>query len=398
MSERTPRLEMPYIMPSQAQKHVTHNEALRMLDAIVHIHAGQVGLDTPPPEPAEGECHVVGSTPTGSFTGHTSQIAAFQDGAWTFFIPREGWTLWDAGSGTVRVFHDGDWMQAAPPPEQLPHLGIATEADTTNRLAVSAEATLLTHDGAGHQLKLNKASVGDTGTLLFQTGWSGRAEIGLAGNDDFSFKVSSDGSTWKTALKAAAASGAISVENLGVGTDAPLLPLHVAGRAAIGDAINSTRLTSGGAGARTFSLIDTNAMIRIWRRAGLELGAGLEFAVGTASDTISSSSVPWWDIYLQGSPERFSIRRRTGMLSRDFLSVTAAGQVGIGTTSPNTSARLEISASAPGDSAPRGFLPPRMTTAERDTIASLAEGLIIYNTTEKQPQFWDGSQWQGMAA
>jgi hypothetical protein len=39
-----------------------------------------------------------------------------------------------------------------------------------------------------------------------------------------------------------------------------------------------------------------------------------------------------------------------------------------------------------------------MTTAERDTIASLAEGLIIYNTTEKQPQFWDGSQWQGMAA
>jgi hypothetical protein len=86
------------------------------------------------------------------------------------------------------------------------------------------------------------------------------------------------------------------------------------------------------------------------------------------------------------------------MLSRDFLSVTAAGQVGIGTTSPNTSARLEISASAPGDSAPRGFLPPRMTTAERDTIASLAEGLIIYNTTEKQPQFWDGSQWQGMAA
>ena len=35
--DQTPNLKLPYIMPSQAQKHVTHNEALRFLDAVVHL-------------------------------------------------------------------------------------------------------------------------------------------------------------------------------------------------------------------------------------------------------------------------------------------------------------------------------------------------------------------------
>jgi hypothetical protein len=34
--DQTPNLKLPYILPSQAQKHVTHNEALRLLDAVVH--------------------------------------------------------------------------------------------------------------------------------------------------------------------------------------------------------------------------------------------------------------------------------------------------------------------------------------------------------------------------
>lgn len=35
--DQTPKLKMPYILPSQAQKHVTHNEALRLLDAVVYL-------------------------------------------------------------------------------------------------------------------------------------------------------------------------------------------------------------------------------------------------------------------------------------------------------------------------------------------------------------------------
>ena len=68
---------------------------------------------------------------------------------------------------------------------------------------MAADATLLTHDGSGHQIKVNKASATDTASLLFQTGFSGRAEMGLAGNDDFSVKVSADGAAWTEALAAA---------------------------------------------------------------------------------------------------------------------------------------------------------------------------------------------------
>ena len=90
------------------------------------------------------------------------------------------------------------------PESTIPKLGVNTSADTTNRLAVSSAATLLSHAGAGHQLKLNKNAAADTLSLLYQTNWSGRAEMGLAGSDDFELKVSADGSTWTTALKTSA--------------------------------------------------------------------------------------------------------------------------------------------------------------------------------------------------
>jgi hypothetical protein len=75
-------------------------------------------------------------------------------------------------------------------------LGINATADSTNRLAVSSAATLFNNAGAGHQVKLNKAAAGDTASFLFQTGFSGRAEFGTTGDDDFHFKVSPDGSSW----------------------------------------------------------------------------------------------------------------------------------------------------------------------------------------------------------
>ena len=79
-------------------------------------------------------------------------------------------------------------------------VGINATANSYNRLTVSAPSTLLTHQGGDHRLVINKSSAGHTGSLLMQTDWQGRAELGLAGSDDFSFKVSADGSAWQTAM------------------------------------------------------------------------------------------------------------------------------------------------------------------------------------------------------
>ena len=67
--------------------------------------------------------------------------------------------------------------------------------------------------------------------------------------------------------------------------------------------------------------------------------------------------------------------------------VTTYGSVGIGTTSPNANAALEIMSSS------KGLLLPRMTTVQRDAIVSPVAGLILYNTTDNKVQFYNGTVW-----
>lgn len=203
--EETANLKLPYIMPAQAQKHVTHNEALRILDALVQLSVLDIGRTAPPATPAEGDRHIVGAAATGTWAGREGQIAAWQDGAWAFFPPSEGWRAWNVADEELVAFHDGEWRSVAGGLQNRPMLGINATADFTNRLAVSAAATLLDHEGGDHRLKINKADASDTATLLFQSGYQGRVEIGLAGDDNLSMKVSADGTNWTEALRLTAA-------------------------------------------------------------------------------------------------------------------------------------------------------------------------------------------------
>lgn len=70
------------------------------------------------------------------------------------------------------------------------------------------------------------------------------------------------------------------------------------------------------------------------------------------------------------------------------LSITDSGIIGIGTITPHGTSILEVS------STNKGFLPPRMTEAQRNAISFPAEGLMIYNTTRKKPNYYDGSDWK----
>lgn len=94
----TPNLNLPYMLAAQAQKHVTHNEALRMLDAIVQLSVLDRDLTAPPGSPADGDRYIVAASPTGAWAGQAAKIAAYQDGAWAFYAPKEGWFAWIAES------------------------------------------------------------------------------------------------------------------------------------------------------------------------------------------------------------------------------------------------------------------------------------------------------------
>ena len=90
------------------------------------------------------------------------------------------------------VLSNNNWKDAESLPTQIDNIsaiGINTTIDQNNRLSISADSTLLSHEGAGHRLALNKYSISDTASLIFQTNYSGKAEFGLIGSDDFSIKV-----------------------------------------------------------------------------------------------------------------------------------------------------------------------------------------------------------------
>ncbi|PZX14352.1 uncharacterized protein DUF2793 [Palleronia aestuarii] len=208
---KSPNLAMPYIQPAQAQKHVTHNLAIELLDALVQLSVSDLAATEPPAAAGDGDVVVVGPGASGVFEGEDGKIAYHTNGGWMFVPPRNGFTAWVEAAGAVYVYQNGAWRVLLAVSEDgsdaREGLGINTGWDATNRLAVSAPATLFTHEGGSHRIKVNKATAADTASLLFQTDFSGRAEMGLAGDGNFSVKVSADGESWRPAMAVEGATG-----------------------------------------------------------------------------------------------------------------------------------------------------------------------------------------------
>jgi len=227
--EQSPRLSLPYVQPAQAQKHVTVNESFRRLDALTQLTVLSQTIAAEPGAPAEGDAYILPASPTGSsWVGFTTgNIAAFQDGAWVEIAAIEGFRAWVSDVDQLAAFDGTSWAQVSGgSSETAAKFGVNTTADTTNRLSVKSDAVLFSHDDVtpGNDdciVKVNKKAVGDTVSHLFQTGFSGRAEFGLTGDDDFHLKVSANGSTWNDALTIDKDNGFV-----GIG-QAPSEKLHV---------------------------------------------------------------------------------------------------------------------------------------------------------------------------
>jgi hypothetical protein len=352
MSDTSTHLGLPYLLAAQAQKHVTHNEALRLLDSMVQLSVLDRTRTTPPASPADGDRHLVASGATGLWAGWDLNVAFWVDGVWMRLVPRPGWLVWIAAEQVFVVWNGSAWDPVGVPQDvsdaifslvndadptkkalfslsgittgttrtfTLPNtsselailagtqtftgnktfsgtltasgtvtvsaasasIGTATTtatygigtgatttgvtktvnlgtggasgsttvvnigsatpgaggttvvntptvtfanavtqvgmpqanltaqllglggaaADSTNRLSMNTPAVLLNNAGAGIEATVNKAAAGNDAAFAFKTGFSARALIGLLGNDDFSFKVSPDGSAFFDALR-----------------------------------------------------------------------------------------------------------------------------------------------------------------------------------------------------
>jgi len=234
MPNPTSNLALPQILSAQAQKHVTHNDALRLLDGMVQIGVLSRVLTAPPGSPTEGDRYIVASGATGLWAGWDLNVAFWTDGAWLRLVPRRGWVAWSVADAGLYVWNgtawtpvgggisDGDkgdivvsgggsvWTLDPAANAVLNRLGLGgATPDATNRLSVNAPAALFNNAGTSFQMVLNKAAAANDALLVFQTGFSTRAIFGTGGSDDFTLKVSPNGSTFYDAVIADRNSGRV---------------------------------------------------------------------------------------------------------------------------------------------------------------------------------------------
>jgi hypothetical protein len=105
----TPRLALPAIEAAQAQKHVTHNEALTLLDCLVQLAIESRTLAAPPPTPAEGACYIPAAGAGGAWTGWDSHIALYNAGGWQRIPPVSGLKAWVKAERLTLTYEDGIW-------------------------------------------------------------------------------------------------------------------------------------------------------------------------------------------------------------------------------------------------------------------------------------------------
>jgi hypothetical protein len=208
----TARLQLPYIAPQQAQKQVTYNAAMALLDQLVQPAVKSRTTVAPPGGPAEGDTYIVAPSATGAWAGKDGRFAAWLSGGWSFVAPAEGWLAYVVDTAELAVYASGAWASfVTMGGTALARLGINATADLTTRLAVAADASRFTHAGSSHRMALDKATAADTASLSWQDNGSGRAELGLTGDDALHLKVSPDGSSWIEAFTVAQASGLVSL-------------------------------------------------------------------------------------------------------------------------------------------------------------------------------------------
>jgi hypothetical protein len=105
----TARLKLPVIEAAQAQKHVTHNEALVLLDAFVQLAVQSRSVATPPGSPVEGDCYVVAAGATGPWSGWDQSLALCAGGGWLQLVPPEGTRAYVKDERAAIVYADGIW-------------------------------------------------------------------------------------------------------------------------------------------------------------------------------------------------------------------------------------------------------------------------------------------------
>lgn len=109
----TPNLSLPLLAPSQAQKHVTVNEALARLDGVARLVLASVTTATPPGVVIDGAAYGVPVGAVNAWAGQDGTVAVAVNGGWVFVPPRRGWRAMIADQGVAAIWDGAGWRAGA---------------------------------------------------------------------------------------------------------------------------------------------------------------------------------------------------------------------------------------------------------------------------------------------
>jgi hypothetical protein len=183
----TPRLKLPAIEAAQAQKHVTHNEALALLDMFVQLAVQSRALSAPPGSPAEGDSYIVGASATGAWLGWDFSLALFSGGGWIRVNPPAGTRAFVKDERASVIYCDGVWRD-----------GLAVTAHG-GRVTLRAQEEELTLSGAFSETA-NAAFIPDRAIVL---GVASRTTLAITGATSYAVGIAGDAAKFGDLLGAA---------------------------------------------------------------------------------------------------------------------------------------------------------------------------------------------------
>ena len=97
----TGRLGLPYILQAQAQKEVTHNQALNILDVFVNTVVEAI-VDDLPDTANDGDIYITGR----------NKLAQYMSGSWTYYQPLQFMEIWLKNTKSRMMYNGGDWISS----------------------------------------------------------------------------------------------------------------------------------------------------------------------------------------------------------------------------------------------------------------------------------------------
>lgn len=76
---------IPFVPENTIDPAAGLNESINVIDALLQARVVSVGTNTPPSSPAAGDRHILGTAPTGVWSGQANKMARWLDGAWEFY-------------------------------------------------------------------------------------------------------------------------------------------------------------------------------------------------------------------------------------------------------------------------------------------------------------------------